>query len=1197
MKLHLPKSLLVAVLAACVAPAAWGEWSEDYSNTYCIFNDESINELSTADKADDNGVFIRAGEDSVTASITTLNVTSGKKLTLSAGYPTSSYDLASLTIGTLNIADNGSAELDVGTGSADDMQKVVIKSISGTISALTIGAKGELTIGSASDSANTAYTIQTGTINAEGSLTLAGGTTTIGTSTDKSFNTPGELIVKTGAVLKFVDTDVMDWGSSNKITLDGGKWAVGNTRQSLGGNTILNLSGGSIEAATDAETGATIYGDGDAAIEINSNNVQIKSSGASAITGGIRVAWDRALTIEVLDGTLSVDCIFDGSGSNSGKGTIAKKGAGTLKFTAMGATNNKNETFYKGNTTLSDGGTIEYALASGTGSYTGTISGTGNVAKSGAGSVTLANVSNLEGSISVTEGALNITSLSTDKTMNVSVSGGSLSIGSVEVDELNHQLTDISPEGAADTYFTNDGTAHTTSGFKVEDKTYLLFDGYEWNGEVDGFVVGTQDGDTTLIKSGVGTIYYVNDGEHTISAAGNYINGRATRYAVEQGATLVIDSAQETIVDGNESVVLSAAQLLTSAIGGGNVVLSTSVSLSNGESTQTTGKLTINNGATLTLGSYKTHLVDISDYSSLVLDNGTLELKTATSSFNDVTVTENSGTIKVKDMPDDFESNPHQLTGTTTVTKGGTLSIETSQWRQHLNLHHLTGEGNVAVKDTSQGTSETDSTIIDIASLQGYSGVISLEKNGDAAPMTLTATTGGIVTLSGLTLGADTAAEFINGIKGNVSPGGTLGLGAVKMSGGSQLTLTNGAAERTTDITSLEVTGSATIGTKRHGDCWQGTINLNSLTNTGDSATLTLINGSQIDNATIFNINGGAFKGTINLEANSAKGTGTPNLKLHAYINGESVAQAAVINFQDPSTDTNTDNAYNYITLGVGADTVKIAGLTGTTTNAATIKSTGNSGTRTLEISTTQGADYITNAKVEASVNLVKSGEGTQTFTSDSIDSTSIAVNGGVLALTGLAELQLQDLVVKSGATLSVGNVVATVDEGSSNQTTPSTSVSKTATLHGGATINSSLDLSAASSLTLNGIGEKSLVMINGDLILPVASETPTLTLSGDILSSLNAMNLGDKLGIFSVQGGFFVGDQVTDALDATNGIALSTVFSASEDNNFKGYYLGFIPDEAGYSTVYIGKIAPEPTTATLSLLALAALAARRRRR
>ncbi|MBQ7022014.1 MAG: autotransporter-associated beta strand repeat-containing protein [Akkermansia sp.] len=248
-----------------------------------------------------------------------------------------------------------------------------------------------------------------------------------------------------------------------------------------------------------------------------------------------------------------------------------------------------------------------------------------------------------------------------------------------------------------------------------------------------------------------------------------------------------------------------------------------------------------------------------------------------------------------------------------------------------------------------------------------------------------------------------------------------------------------------------------------------------------------------------------------------------------------------------------------------------------------------------VKLTVTEESNTDVNINLQ-NVELTNDGTGTLTLTNSDNTLTALHALKGNVSVTGQDELVLNALTIAQGNTLTVDTVAV----GGSSVVYSAENTGATATLEGGATINGSLNLSNASSLTLDGIGEGSLVKITGDLILPVASETPTLTLSGDILSSLNAMNQGDELGIFSVRGGFFVGNWEINALDATNGIPLNTVFSAGEGYNFEDYYLGFTPgigDEAGYSTVYIGKIVPEPTTATLSLLALAALAARRRRR
>ena len=263
-------------------------------------------------------------------------------------------------------------------------------------------------------------------------------------------------------------------------------------------------------------------------------------------------------------------------------------------------------------------------------------------------------------------------------------------------------------------------------------------------------------------------------------------------------------------------------------------------------------------------------------------------------------------------------------------------------------------------------------------------------------------------------------------------------------------------------------------------------------------------------------------------------------------------------------------------------------------------KQVSNLYTLNSEIHTISSAEVSINSTSEVTlankldtVALTNNGEGTLNVTGTENTLTELHALKGNVSVTGQTELVLNALTIAKGNTLTVDTVAV----GGSSVVYSAENTGATATLEGGATINGSLNLSAATSLTLDGIGEGSLVNITGDLILPGASETSTLTLSGGILDSLAAMNLGEKLGIFSVHGGFFVGGtEYADIQDATDGIALNTVFSANANINFEGYYLGIIPDE-GYSTVYIGKIVPEPTTATLSLLALAALAARRRRR
>ena len=231
------------------------------------------------------------------------------------------------------------------------------------------------------------------------------------------------------------------------------------------------------------------------------------------------------------------------------------------------------------------------------------------------------------------------------------------------------------------------------------------------------------------------------------------------------------------------------------------------------------------------------------------------------------------------------------------------------------------------------------------------------------------------------------------------------------------------------------------------------------------------------------------------------------------------------------------------------------------------------------------------NNNLAGSGKLVKDGVGTLKVNGSMENfGGALEVRKGRAELSGSSALTVSNLTVKSGAVLSIGsNGTGTINVGSGVSTLSTESTGSKADLQGGASIMGNLDLSNATILTLNGIGEGSLVNVTGNLVLPEG----TLTLGGDILAKLADLTAGDKLGIFSV-GSFTLGSEsITSDLTAESGYTLDSVFAGMSAD----YYLGYTVGNNGGGTVYIGKVIPEPTTATLSLLALAGLAARRRRK
>ena len=824
MKLHLPKLLLTAVLAAvAMAPAAWG------GDTYTVTGDAAALDFTTGDTTSaGNGIFLRAGADAVEATITSVKIAAGAdsndaQLHITGDYSNTEFDLHELTIGSLIIGDGSQAakKLYIGDSTANvtDKQNVTIESMQGSLKALEITTKGTLTLGAGLNEAK------------DNKVTF-----TVGADNGQGITASGELIVASNATLKFAGFDAINHVSSNnKITLNGGTWEANGTRQSLGSNFVLTLNSGIVQ---DSWTGAdTANGSKYGVIDIAKSGIQIVSTGSSSIAGAVRLRNDD-LVIDVQSGTLSIDTIS--RQSNNTNGNITKKGVGTLKITTMAA-NRANEAFYVGNTTLEDGGTIEYAIKS-TGNYSGTISGNGNVAMSGSGSVTLAKVSNLDGNISVTDGSLTITALEADKTLGVSVTQGkTLNIGSVKVDVINHQLDVISSGGAA--YFSDNAELSSTgNGFRVENTTYRLFDGYVWNGSVDGFTVGSADGDTTLSLSGAGSIYFVNTGEHSISDNTEYINQQATGgYYVAEAGTLNIndasilpkvrlESANSKLyyqdADGNNLLQFSgdmgSAGLdlsVTKATVNGTEL--TTVTTGDSSAENFTGDVTVLTGATLKLGHDKGlgKIYWHDNNRKITIQNGATYDVNGKESYYHV-ILEGGATLKNGggDVTTSKMSLPYlELSGDATAEATSQILMQkagsdgsTAARKLALNGHKLTktGNGNFIVYsgitlEGGNGTIEVDAGSFQVDSTAGWSGKVNVivdagnfqNRKANATFDAVTVNDGHFrsdsdTTITSMTVGAAADEIFItNGtttVTGAVTADATTGL---KKTGGGTLVL------------------------------------------------------------------------------------------------------------------------------------------------------------------------------------------------------------------------------------------------------------------------------------------------------------------------------------------------------------------------------------------------------------------------
>ncbi len=173
--------------------------------------------------------------------------------------------------------------------------------------------------------------------------------------------------------------------------------------------------------------------------------------------------------------------------------------------------------------------------------------------------------------------------------------------------------------------------------------------------------------------------------------------------------------------------------------------------------------------------------------------------------------------------------------------------------------------------------------------------------------------------------------------------------------------------------------------------------------------------------------------------------------------------------------------------------------------------------------------------------------------------------------------LKLGDLELEQGALLSstetitvTGSFLTSLQESASfslrNAVTPSASV------------DANLDLSMATSITLN-----TAVDMNGHNLLLSAQTPITISLSEVDGSILFFANVG-TLSVLTIEG---ITEVITPGTDLTQYFTITS----TDDADLSGYSLVYANNALSMSIV------PEPTTATLSLLALAALAARRRRK
>ncbi len=276
---------------------------------------------------------------------------------------------------------------------------------------------------------------------------------------------------------------------------------------------------------------------------------------------------------------------------------------------------------------------------------------------------------------------------------------------------------------------------------------------------------------------------------------------------------------------------------------------------------------------------------------------------------------------------------------------------------------------------------------------------------------------------------------------------------------------------------------------------------------------------------------------------------------------------------------------------GLALDSATVSGKDITVTDSASIRATG--GTSTIAANTvltntsTVSYDVANGATLKSTgslggdgrADITKSGTGDLHLNNASNAVANIRVNEGELNLYGNDTYYINDLLVDTGAALKFyAGLVDTTDNVGANMV-----VDGTASFTTGSTMAGNLTLATGSTLEIE---EGFLTMSSNTLTLQQG-----ITLGDATLQRIMDLSIGEQLILFTGVDALVLESTLQAELTTQDAVMASTFFANIENNS---YVLTYSGGNVGFTmTANI----PEPTTATLSLLALAALAARRRRK
>lgn len=528
---------------------------------------------------------------------------------------------------------------------------------------------------------------------------------------------------------------------------------------------------------------------------------------------------------------------------------------------------------------------------------------------------------------------------------------------------------------------------------------------------------------------------------------------------------------------------------------------------------------------------------------------------------------------------------------------------------------------NAAGKTVTLGTNGAgDAATHGALSVSGTATIGTLTlNNGSSAALAGTSTVGNINLNNGGSLSNSGTLTFTGDFK---ATGGTLtNTGNITFGGSAQnvwLTTVAGDGPNVLDFGKVTVV-RGTTNLLANGTANDAVINIASLSSSSDKIVqlTNCITGSA--HSVVYNLGGAddsAFSGTLRIGIGASATVAGSSMEL--VLKDKTVAKNAVVDLW-ATQDKNTN-----VTLTVGAEEVSVKGITETAGLRQTHFTIGGDATETRTLTITGDGDYATSAKVNAHLNLAMKGEGSQTFSGDmsafdgklsvsqgamNIDtdtlrqakSLSVTGEGSMLSLKQGTELSVNEIILGDGAAIITGGEPAAAmmtlgeptpySDATSAQVTVSGTAGKHALLQATGDTVMSTDLTLGNHVDMVYTNAADGIRLAGHSLTLSAGET-TIYLSEEMQVTLENTH---HLVLFTGASDLNIIGLTMNAAEDSDELIITPAgqfFADAQGNALAGEYMLAYNSHTG--EVYL---APEPATATLSLLALAALAARRKRR